>query len=73
MRAIVDIKQLHKKYSVWALALIFVVSTADAAAPLLQPWVPAYVYPLVIGLLAVIGVIVRGIRQGPPDADHASD
>lgn len=70
MRLADDIRSLHKKYSVWAFVAIFVVTAAEAAEPLYQPWVPAYVFPLIVGALAVIGVIARGIKQGPSDADQ---
>lgn len=70
MRLVGDIRELHKKYSVWTLSAIFLVSGAEAAAPLFQPWIPVYVFPLIVGALAVIGVIVRGIKQGAPDADQ---
>lgn len=64
MRLIDDWRRLHRKYSVWAFVAIFVTTAVEAAEPLYAPWVPAYVFPLLVGALAVTGVVVRGISQG---------
>ena len=63
MKLIEDINQLHKKYSVWVFGAIFVVSALEAAEPLYQPFIPIWVFPLVVGVLTLLGIVVRGIAQ----------
>lgn len=67
MRLIDSWRKLHRMYSVWTFAAIFVTTAVEAAEPLYQPWVPAYVFPLLVGALAVLGIIVRSISQDPDD------
>jgi hypothetical protein len=62
-----DWKQVHTFYSFWAFVAIFACSTLEAAAPLLQPWVPVWVYPPALGFLAIAGALVRCIKQKTPD------
>jgi hypothetical protein len=61
-----DVREIHTFYSFWAFVAIFACSTLEAAAPLLQPYVPVWVYPPVLGLLAIVGVLVRCIKQKTP-------
>jgi hypothetical protein len=68
IRLIDDIRHIHTFYSFWAFVAIFGFSTLEAAAPLLQAWVPVWVYPPVLGLLAIAGALVRCIKQDPPHA-----
>jgi hypothetical protein len=66
IRLIDDVHQVLTFYSFWAFVAIFSCATLEAAAPLLQPWVPVWVYPPVLGVLAVVGALVRCIKQKPP-------
>lgn len=60
-----DVRAIHTFYSFWAFVAIFACATLEAAAPLLQPYVPVWVYPPVLGVLAIVGVLVRCLKQEP--------
>lgn len=58
-------------FSVQTLGAIALVSAAEVALPFVSDRMPAWLYPLLTAALAVLGIVVRNIRQEPPNGDKA--
>ena len=56
-------------FSVQTLGAIALVSAAEVALPFVSDRLPAWLYPLLTAGLAVLGIVLRNIRQEPKDGE----
>ncbi len=62
-----DWRRSWRLFSVQTLAAIALVSAAEVALPFVSRCLPAWLYPLLTAALAVIGIVLRNIKQEPRD------
>lgn len=67
IRLIDDVHRLFRFYSVWVLIAIFAVSVAEVIVAFYVPpdLTHAVIAAIVSGVLAVAGIVLRTVKQGP--------
>lgn len=69
MKWIDDKHRLFRFYSVWIFVTVFVVAVGEVLVAFYTPpdLTHAIVASVISGVLAIAGIVLRGIKQGPRD------